>query len=90
MWFAGAVTLGARPRPTVLRVVLLLLTGVCGLALIAAAILAEWSGVVLDLAMEFGVGAVAVVLLDIVILGVLQARLDQLATSGPWPSAASS
>ena len=79
MWFAGAVTLGARPRPTVLRVVLICATGVGGLALIAAALFGAWSGVALDLAMEFGVGAVAVVVLDVLILGVVQANLDRLA-----------
>jgi hypothetical protein len=90
MWFAGAVTLGARPGPTVLRMALLALTGIGGLSLIGVALVAEWSGVVLDLAMEFGVGAVAVVVLDIVILGVLQARLDRLAVTNPWTSAAPS
>ncbi len=79
MWFAGAVTLGARPRPTVLRVGLICATGVGGLALIAAALFGAWSGVALDLAMEFGVGAVAVVVLDMLILGVVQANLDRLA-----------
>jgi hypothetical protein len=77
MWFAGAVTLGARPGPTVLRVVLLAATGLVGVALIAFAIVGGWTGVALDLAMEFGVGAVAVVVLDVVILGVIQTRLDQ-------------
>jgi hypothetical protein len=90
MWFAGAVTLGARPGPTVLRVALLAVTGLSGLALIAAAIVAGWSGVALDLAMEFGVGAVAVVVLDIVILGVLQARLDRLTVANFWASTAPS
>jgi hypothetical protein len=80
MWFAGAVTLGARPSPTALRIGLLVATGLSGLALIAVALIGQWSGVALDLAMEFGVGAVAVVVLDVVILGVLQARLDQYAT----------
>jgi tetrahydromethanopterin S-methyltransferase subunit E len=83
MWFAGAVTLGARPGPTALRVALLAATGLAGLALIAVALIGQWSGVALDLAMEFGVGAVAVVVLDVVILGVLQARLDQYAARTP-------
>lgn len=90
MWFAGAVSLGARPRPTVLRIALLAVTGLGGLALIGVAIVDGWSGVALDLAMEFGVGAVAVVVLDIVILGVLQARLDHLAAQAPWAAAAPS
>jgi hypothetical protein len=81
MWFAGAVTLGARPSPTALRVGLLAATGLAGLTLIAAALVGRWSGVALDLAMEFGVGAVAVVVLDVLILGVLQARLDLYATT---------
>jgi hypothetical protein len=88
MWFAGAVTLGARPSPTALRVGLLAVTGLAGLALIAAAFVGGWSGVGLDLAMEFGVGAVAVVVLDVLILGVLQARLDQYGTT-PSPGAPS-
>lgn len=82
MWFAGVVTLGARPRPTVLRVVALGVMGVAGLALIGAAFANSWSGVALDLAMEFGVGAVAVVVLDVLILGVIQANLDRLAGRG--------
>ena len=90
MWFAGAVTLGARPGPTVLRIALLALTGIGGLSLIGVALVAGWSGVVLDVAMEFGVGAVAVVVLDIVILGVLQARLDRLTVTNPWASPAAS
>jgi hypothetical protein len=90
MWFAGAVTLGARPRPTVLRIALLALTGIGGVWLIGTALVGGWSGVALDVAMEFGVGAVAVVMLDIVILGVLQARLDRLAVTNPWPTAAPS
>ena len=81
-----AVTLGARPGPTVLRIALLTVTGLGGLALIGVALVAGWSGVGLDLAMEFGVGAVAVVVLDIVILGVLQARLDRLTVANPWAS----
>jgi hypothetical protein len=81
MWFAGAVTLGARPSPTALRVGLLGATGLAGVGLIAAALLGQWSGVALDFAMEFGVGAVAVVVIDVVILGVLQARLDQYAAA---------
>jgi hypothetical protein len=81
MWFAGAVTLGARPRPTVLRVVLIGATGLGGLALITAALFGAWSGVALDLAMEFGVGAVAIVVLDLLILGVIQENLERLARS---------
>ena len=90
MWFAGAVALGARPGPTVLRIVLLTVTGIGGLSLIGFALVAGWSGVGLDVAMEFGVGAVAVVVLDVFILGVLQARLDRLTVANPWASAAPS
>ena len=90
MWFAGAVTLGARPGPTVLRMALLAVTGIGGLSLIGVALVAGWSGVGLDVAMEFGVGAVAVVVLDITILGVLQARLDRLTVANPWASTAPS
>jgi hypothetical protein len=86
MWFAGAVTLGARPKPTLLRLVLLAATGVGGLALIVAAFVGDWSGVALDLAMEFGVGALAIVVLDIAILGIVQTSLDRLGPpTGPAP-----
>jgi hypothetical protein len=81
MWFAGAVTVGARPRPTVLRVVLIGATGLGGLVLITAALFGAWSGVALDLAMEFGVGAVAIVVLDLLILGVIQENLERIARS---------
>lgn len=83
MWFAGAVALGARPRPTRLRVSLLIVTGLLGAALIGSALIGEWTGAALTLAMEFGVGAVAVVLLDVLILGLLQSGLDRLATGVP-------
>lgn len=83
MWFAGIVVLGGRPRPTMLRVALLAALGAGGLALVLAALVGRWSGIALDLAMEFGVGAVAIVVLDVVILGLLQRGLDRVADIAP-------
>jgi hypothetical protein len=81
MWFAGAIVVGGRPHPTVLRITLLAAAALGGVLLVATALLAGWTGTALDLAMEFGVGAVAIVVLDVIILGVVQSRLDQLAQS---------
>jgi hypothetical protein len=79
MWFGGAVVLGGRPHPTALRIALLVLTGLSGALLVTAALVLDWSGVALDLAMEFGVGAIAIVVLDILVLGVLQRGLERVA-----------
>ena len=82
IWFGGAVTLGAQRTTTVLRGLLLVLLGAVGIALIAAALTLGWGGAPLTLAMEFGVGAVAVVLVDVVLLGILHPGIERLAQDG--------
>lgn len=79
LWFAGAVTLGARASATVLRAVVLFLTAATGAAFIVLALVRDWTGAGLTLAMEFGVGALAIPVVDVVLLGFLHARLDRLA-----------
>jgi hypothetical protein len=79
IWFGGTLTLGARRRPTVARGVFLGLLALSGLALIAAALVGGWDGAALTLAMEFGVGAVAVAAIDVVLLGVLYGALESIA-----------
>jgi hypothetical protein len=71
LWFGGAVTWGARRRATVARAILLVLVLVTGVALIAVALLRDWTGAGLALAMEFGVGMVAVAVIDVVLLGLV-------------------
>jgi hypothetical protein len=78
LWFAGVLTLGARRGATVGRVVALAALALAGAALVAVALLAGWSGAALDLALEFGVGAVAVAVIDVVLLGTLHSRLERL------------
>ncbi len=77
LWFGGAVAWSLRAT-TVRRALLIVATGVTGTALVAVALAAGWSGTALDLAMEFGVGAVAIVVIDVVVLGALHTRLDAL------------
>ena len=79
LWFGGAVSLGIRRSPTVLRVLMIGLLGLAGALLSGFALLMDWSGAGLGLAMEFGVGAVAVALIDVVILGVVQSRIESFA-----------
>lgn len=50
-----------------------------GVLLVLTALALGWSGVALDLAMELGVGAIAIVVLDILVLGVLQRGLERVA-----------
>jgi hypothetical protein len=71
LWFGGAVAWGARRRATVARIVLLAGVFVVGMALIAIALVRDWSGAGLALAMEFGVGLVAVAVIDVVLIGVV-------------------
>ena len=82
LWFAGAVTLGGRRSPTVLRGVLLGLTTIVGVALVAASLLLGWSGAALGLAMEFGVGCIAVAVIDVIIIGVVYSTLDAASRAG--------
>jgi hypothetical protein len=78
LWFAGAITLGARSGATLGRFVALVVLALAGAALVAVAVLAGWSGAALDLALEYGVGAVAVAVIDVVLLGLLHPRLERL------------
>lgn len=77
LWFGGAVALSLR-RTTVARGLLVLAAALGGLVLIGLALLRGWTGAPLDLAMEFGVGALAIPVLDVVVLGVLQPALEGL------------
>ncbi len=81
LWFGGAVVLGARASATVLRIVALVLTALAGMALVAVALVRSWTGPGLSLAMEFGVGALAVSLVDVVLLGIVHARIDQFGSA---------
>lgn len=95
MWFGGAVTLGARRGATVGRALALLGLATTGAVLIALALVLGWTGAALSLAMEFGVGAVAVAVIDVLLLGLVQSRLERLGdlpddavtvtVSGSWP-----
>ena len=79
LWFGGAVSLGIRRGPTVLRVLMIGLLGFCGMVLVGLALVRDWTGAGLSLAMEFGVGAVAVAVIDVVILGVVHGRIESFA-----------
>ena len=79
LWFGGAVSLGIRRAPTVLRVLIIGLVGLCGAVVVASALLLDWTGAGLSLAMEFGVGAIAVAVIDVVILGVVHSRIESFA-----------
>lgn len=76
LWFAGAVAWGSRRGATVRRGLLLSLTFVAGIGLVATALVAAWSGAALALAMEFGVGMLAVPVIDVVLIGTLHRGLD--------------
>lgn len=82
LWFAAAVSLGIQNTPTILRGLALLATGATGLGLIAVALVRDWTGPGLTLAMEFGVGALAVSLIDVVLLGMLHSGVSAVA-NGP-------
>ncbi len=79
LWFGGAVSLGIRRGPTVLRVLMIGLLGFGGALLVGFALLLDWTGAGLGLAMEFGVGAIAVAVIDVVVLGVVHRRLESFA-----------
>jgi hypothetical protein len=80
LWFGGAVALGARASATVLRALALVATALAGIALVAVALVRSWTGAGLSLAMEFGVGALAVSVIDVVLLGFLHAGITRLGT----------
>jgi hypothetical protein len=77
LWFGGLLVLGARRRATVGRLVALAALALAGVGLIAVSVVLEWTGATLALAMEFGVGAVAIALIDIVLIGTVQARIER-------------
>ena len=79
LWFGGAVAFGVRRAPTLLRVLLIVLAGLTGAGLVVVALVRGWSGAGLALAMEFGVGAFAVAVIDVALLGVVHGRIDKLA-----------
>jgi hypothetical protein len=68
MWFAGAVALGVRPNCTVRRLMVLIGGGVVGLILVVLGLVVPWHGAVLGLGMEFGVGLIAIPIIDIVVM----------------------
>lgn len=83
LWFASAVAAGSRRGATVGRGLLLVLTFVAGAALIVSALALGWRGAALALAMEFGVGMLAVPIIDVVLIGALHQRLDDFGRRGP-------
>jgi hypothetical protein len=82
LWFGGVIAWSIR-RTTVGRVLLLMAAAVAGLVLITAALALSWTGAALDLAMEFGVGALAIVVIDFIVVGTLHPGLDALARRAP-------
>jgi uncharacterized membrane protein len=88
MWFAGAVMLGARPRSTVWHTIALVASGVLGATLIGLGLFVPWNGVALGLGMEFGVGLIAVPIIDIVIVRFFYRTLSDVAAGRAvvaWP-----
>jgi hypothetical protein len=85
LWFGGAITWSVR-RTTVGRVLPLVVAAVAGLTLIAAALALGWTGAALDLSMEFGVGALAIAVIDLIVVGTLYPGLDALARRAPSPN----
>lgn len=80
--FAGAVFLVVSRVPTVGRIIALLAAAGTGVVAIVLALAFGWEGAALALAMEFGVAAVALLVIDVVVMGLVFPRLDDLA-SGP-------
>jgi hypothetical protein len=79
LWFGGAVALSVRRTTTVRRGLTIVMSGAIGSALIVLALSFGWSGAVLALAMEFGVGALAIVVIDVIVIGAIQPGLESLA-----------
>jgi hypothetical protein len=82
LWFGGVIAWSVR-RTTVGRVLLLMTAAVAGLMLIAVALALGWTGAALALSMEFGVGALAIVVIDLIVVGTLHPGLDTLARRAP-------
>lgn len=85
LWFGGSIALSLR-RATVGRALIILLAAAAGIVLVVLALTLGWTGAALDLAMEFGVGALAVVVVDVIVLGAFQPRLDALGQSASGTS----
>jgi hypothetical protein len=81
LWFGGVLTLGARRGATLGRAAALVALALGGAALVALAWVRDWQGASLALAMELGVGAVAVAVLDVLLLGLVHGGLTRLADS---------
>jgi hypothetical protein len=86
MWFAGAVALGVRPNSTVRRLMLLIGGGVVGLVLVVLGLVVPWHGVVLGLSMEFGVGLIAIPIIDIVVMTLFYETARGIADAEPIAS----
>ena len=83
MWFAGAVALGVRPNSTLRRLILLIAGGMVGLVLVVLGLVVPWHGVVLGLSMEFGVGLIAIPIIDIVVMTLLYETARGIADDQP-------
>ena len=83
MWFAGAVSLGARGGSTLRRTILLSCSAMGGLVLIVLGLVVPWHGVALGLGMEFGVGLIAISIIDIVIIRLLYGTVRDIADDRP-------
>jgi hypothetical protein len=82
MLFAGGVFVVVTRVPTVGRIVVLVATALVGLAAIAGALAFSWQGAALALAMELGVAAVVLLVIDVVLVGLVFPRVEDLA-AGP-------
>jgi hypothetical protein len=82
MLFAGAVFLVVSRAPTVGRIAALVVTALVGVLAIGLALLLEWESALLALSMELGVAAVALLVIDVVLMGLVFPKLDDLA-DGP-------
>lgn len=80
--FAGGVVVVVGRVPTVGRIIALVAVALLGAAAIAAALTFGWEGAALALAMELGVAAVVLLVVDVVLLGLVFPRVEGLAV-GP-------
>jgi hypothetical protein len=80
LWLGGAVILGANRDTRLVEGLLLVALALGGATLITLALVLDWSGAPLTLAMEFGVSALAVVVLDVALIGMLHPRIERFAS----------
>ena len=80
IWFAGAMLYVVGRVPTIGRALTLVGAAAAGLILIATALALAWDGAALALAMEFGVAAVVLLVIDVVLMGLIYPRVEALAT----------